>query len=703
MKRDMSRLARFALPCLVLFLSAFPAVAQYKQAQLPLEQLPQEHAYQRELRDFLALLTEQDLVVERKEFAITVPAEPEEQYRLWLLTLHPPRVDAATLPAAAFTLRAIETGKGLTLPATPAEAQLLAWLAHWDHPQNPYRGSRSLKLRALVLAIVDLVMLDYLYEHDPQGADRADFLGGNLIWIGYACKCGRDVLPAKARAALDVGLQKHVDRLSKWGPRGAMTDMDLFAPVGLWYVAEAVGTAEVKRQAEAYSKRLFTEPRFFHPAGYFVDVGCFDTSYNGISLYFATWAALASDWPFAREAVTRAYRLRAHLCLPDPDGTQFGPSHMSSRTSADPPRDQWNFAWRPYAAALATDEALHLAPLPSADALKGAATRLNAHFNDMIAKPRQPQPSPWKEMHWSNFLNFPHEHYQNGHYTRRLRLEKESSPLLQPLYKRADRFVREFDRAFVIARYDDYAAVIHTGPVGDWPHGFGGGQLSAYWTPTAGTTLLGRRRGMQGPVKDSLEEWRSWPTHTLAGVTTDGEFLASTMIKEPKIQSKVGEQDAEVLVEGPLPAKDPKAAPLYQRRFLVKPRGLTVRTTLQAATPIKFTELRETLPVFLHEAGQVKEAKVKIEFQVDGRWQAAGETAQAKVQAIRVERHQGGMLITFDRPRTVALSPGNWTDGFQTQATCRTILVDLLDGPGPKAIDAASVEYTLTPLEKKSP
>src|SRR5262249_486232 len=152
--------------------------------------------------------------------------------------------------------------------------------------------------------------------------------------------------------------------------------MDLFAPVGLAYVASAVDDADIRRITEAYARRLFTDPRYFNPAGYFVDVGCFDTSYNGISLYFANWAALAGRSTFGRAAVDKAYRLRAPLGLPGPDGVAFGPSHMSSRTSADSPHDQWNFPHRPYAAALVTDEALHLAPLPTPEALRTAGERV---------------------------------------------------------------------------------------------------------------------------------------------------------------------------------------------------------------------------------------------------------------------------------------------------------------------------------------
>jgi hypothetical protein len=201
---------------------------------------------------------------------------------------------------------------------------------------------------------------------------------------------------------------------------------------------------------------------------------------------------------------------------------------------------------------------------------------------------------------------------------------------------------------------------------------------------------------MQGPVVDSLEEWRMWPVHAISGMTTSGELLTSAAITEPRLESQVAENTADVIVAGPIPTKEGTPAPDYQRQFLVKPSGVTIRTTLKSAAPIKFGELYDMLPLFLHEASRVKEAQHKIELQVADRWVPATTEPQAKVAAVRVERFGGSMLVTFDRPRVVQLAPRDWTDGFQTQATCRTLLIDLLDGGGPQAVDSAAVEYTLT-------
>lgn len=674
-----------------------PARGQYVPAELPLEQLPQEHAYQRALRDYLASLTEKDLTVELKKCTVAPPSgDLEEQYRLWLLTLNLPTVDPAAMPASAFTLKSLESRKGLLLPSAPHTCQMLAWLAKWDYPGSPYHNSVALKRRAFVLAAVDLMMLDYLHEHGPKGYDRSDFLGGNLIWLGYTFKAVKDVLPPAARGAMEEGLKRLVLRLDRWGPTGRMTDMDLFAPVGLWYLSQSLDDADVKRIAESYSRRLFIEERFFHPAGYFVDVGCFDTSYNGISLYFASWAALASDWKFAREAVDKAYRLRAHLSLPDPDGVAFGPSQMSSRTSADSPHDQWNFPLRSPAAAMVTDEAIHLAPLPKPEVMKTATQRVVDHLDRQLESIRPSGAQPWREGHWSGAMNFAYEHYKKGTYARRLQLEKEGSPLLKPLFARKETFIRQFADCFVIARFDGYSAVVHTGPVRGWPYGFGGGTLSGFWTPETGSVLLGRRRGMQGPVKDSREDWRSWPVHAISGTLADGSVVSSADVPKPKVSAQVKGDRGEVRVEAAIPIPKVQDGLAYERRFVLEPKAMTVQSSVRLTDAVKLGELHETIPLFLNDGTRVAETKARIQWQVGERWLDAEPRSQADVKAVRVDRYGGKVLITFDRPRRVQLSPREWVDGFQSRATCRTVLIDLLDG-GAKSGDNVGVRYTLAP------
>ncbi len=706
--------------CLTVWMSWFgflkPAFAN---VGMPVDELPVTHSYQKVLRDFMATLTEADLAVAPQPFEVVPDPDDETAYRLWILLQSPPSLGVAWMPAADFTLASIEAATGLSLPAEASLCQSLAWLAAWDYAGNPYRNNSVLKLRAFILAAIDMIMLDHLYEHDPQGAARSDFLGGNLIWIGYTFGIVQDILPPPVRSAFVAGLRRLVlDYLNDWGPTGAMTDMDLFAPVGLWYISQAVDEPDLKTVARAYARRLFTDERYYHPAGYFVDNHCFDTSYNGISLYFGVWAALMSDWDFTHRAIEQALRLRAHLCFPDPAGGFSGPSAMSSRTSGDPSRDQWRFPQRLHASAMVGDEAIYevAAQLPEANALAEAPARLVQALNRQMEEATPAQPQPWGERHWSRQMNFAHDHYRPGQYARLQRLRQEASSLLLPLYHRGETFVRNFADALIIARLGRMAFAIHVGPVGrpvghnGLPYGFGGGALAVFWTPESGAALVARRRGVQGAVVDAFDEWRQWPVHAVSGLTAANELVSSSRIEIPQVQTNLGAERGEVRVEGRMPKYNPARSAIepsgldYERSFIFSDGGLTIATCVRSDGAERLQELYETIPVLLSERG---ESAATIEFGVGDRWLAATAEMFEEVKQVRITRFHGRVLIRFAEPRRVRLSPAVWSDGYQTQAQCRTVLVDLLgDVPRPTVIDTVALSYTLIsadPLPTETP
>ena len=51
-------------------------------------------------------------------------------------------------------------------------------------------------------------------------------------------------------------------------------------------------------------------------------------------------------------------------------------------------------------------------------------------------------------------------------YAHLLELQKKNSPLLKLPFARGETFVRDFAKAFVVARLPDYGVILHTGPVG---------------------------------------------------------------------------------------------------------------------------------------------------------------------------------------------------------------------------------------------
>jgi hypothetical protein len=314
-------------------------------------------------------------------------------------------------------------------------------------------------------------------------------------------------------------------------------------------------------------------------------------------------------------------------------------------------------------------------------------------------------PAPWRESHWSRSFNYAYEYCPKGYYARRVKLEKEKSPLLKAPYLRDERFVREFGKGFIIARLGGYAAAIHIGPVAgihdDWqrPYGHGGGQLCAFWTPETGSTLLTRRRGIQGPVYDSFAEWRTWPVHTVAGLTTSGDVVCSGRIERPDVVTHCTASQADVRVSGTIPkyvAAKKGCLPTdlqYSRRFLLDVKGARIVTTVKGQE--KLAELYETIPVFLRETAEQK--MPRIQFQVGKDWTDATDKPTANVRAVKIERFQGAVQITFAGPVTAKLSPQVWLDGFQTRAECRTLLVDLLKPGG--TLGSTSIDYTIAAVK----
>lgn len=698
----------------------------------PLTRLPQGHAYQKTLRDFLATLVEADLDPGLPELKTAAAAEnAEDQYRNWLLSLDlEPQVGrkrcypSVSSPARLYLLNAIETPEGVRRP--PAWVEPLAWLSEWNYPGNAYLGSKPLKMRAFVTASVMMMMLDHAQEHHPElGVSRASDVANHLIAYAYVYPRVRGVLPPTVRDAYLAGLKKLADRVAAWGPTSENISADLAAALGLYLTAEAAGDDVLRKRAETYARRLVTDPQFFHPAGYFVSMGSFDGAHNGSGRYFAVWLALLSDDPVLKEALDRTYRLRAHLALPDPDGHIGSPTHFSPFTSQESSMDSGGARYVDYAAAMLVDEAAYRTRLPGAEELNAAGMKrineLKAQIRETPNKtpPEQVASSPWKFIpqttNWSfpRPLNIAEDAYRPGSYARLAKLHAESPSLLKVPFLRDESFLRTFDKAFTIGRNDHYGVVLHTGPVGGprpdvrtypGPHGFGGGQLSAFWTPKTGSVILGRRGGMDSLAwRDRLEDWRLWPIHAVSGTRHNGEIVTTGLIRELDVDQKINGTQGTVTVRGVVPPSQFQQPGVltgkwdYQRSFTVGPERLTVETRIETTGQDTMSELVETIPVFLREMQkQRKSEPTRIEFQVNGAWKPAEPTYQSGVTAVRLTRFEGRVRIEFDRARRVKLSPQDWADEIHTRAACRNLMIDLLENDDRPAVPrSTTLRYDL--------
>lgn len=705
--------------------------------------LPDEHPYQKTLRKYLGTLTEKDFAHGIKGGLKTVPPgdDAEYNYRAHLLTLMPqPLVGskrgapAVNAPAALFLLASIEKPEGVMIP--PVWPEPLATFANWQYAGNVYHANRALKLRAFVTSTIHMMMMDDQLDHHPErGGARADWFSNQLIIAAQPYPGFKDALPIEIQKAYEIGLQRMGQRVLDWGPVGEEPNLDMIAAVGLWHVSKAINDPKFTKDAEAYARRLFTDPRHFHPAGFWIDNRGIDMGYQGTTNFFAVWAALASDWPFAKEAVAKSYRLRAHLCLPEPDGKWFvGPSHFNSRTSSDAWGDQWEWGGaRDQIASLVTDEAIYLATLPAKDELKNAPAKRATAFNGQIAenpltgkggylKNEDIRSHPWKWRLWQSF-NFPptvnagYEYYPIGSYARHAKLQQENSPWLKSPFQRDESFVRDFAKAFTVAKFPKHAAIVHSGPVGipgqedgtfkfAGPLGFGGGQLSAYWTPATGSVILGRRAGNTwSKTFDNIEEWRTWPIHAVSGCNLDGKVFTSARILQPDVVSDLKNDQGIVQVNGHIPIeqlgqnKVLQGRISYQRTFQIDAGKVRIETRIKAYGQDKVAECYETIPIYLHDAQrQAKSAPTAIAFQVDDKWLPATSEYRDKVTAVKLTRFLGEVRIVFDQPQRVKLSPADWTDTFLSRARCRNLMIDLLEGAGPAVLRGEKVvRYQISP------
>jgi hypothetical protein len=688
--------------------------------------IPQDYPHLRRLVDFLGTLTVDDLKVEVKQFeAPQQEFTRAELFRLFLLNslYASPDPRVMRVPAEFLTLEGIDRDGQVFIPVIGTrrgkpDAVSAAWYATWDFPGNPYRGSRALKLRSFVCNVIDLAMLER--AHDEKLLTRSDYLGGTLIWLTWAYMQSRDVLPADVQQAYETGLRRMVHKLRDWGPTGLMTDMDLFVLVSMPMVCQLFpDDQEIRQIAHDLTLRLVTDPKFFHPAGYFRDLGCFDVTYNGISLYMLTWSASLCDWPHIHDALHKAYRLRAHMVLPEVGGGFFGPSHFSSRTSGDAAVDQWSWTPRTVAAAALSDEALPGLGMQAATTINlvGQSRHLQSprqmvgYLNRSLNTDSVFAQTPWVESHWTSHPTFSGAMITEAFVARLERLRDEKSPLLQPPTLRPESYRRSFGNAIHAIKTPAYMAILHTGPVGGESggtfHGMGGGTLSAWGTLAGGPMILGRRAGAQGTDNpDHYGEAPRWPVHAVTARTAAGHYVSTARCRDLKVTTSMEGEPGVVEVSGAIPSRKVEDQPIlagvigYTRRFEIRDEQLHVVTQLTGDGADALTELFEAIPVFLGQPVKGQMPPVEIEVRKQGAWSPLTAQAVDDVREVRIRRHQGVAQITFDAPVRVGLSDEVWSDRYQTKVQCRNILVYLSTQPTDRPANqpwTATVGWTLAP------
>ena len=726
----------------------------------PAVELPQDHPYQKVLRDYLKGLSAKDfgpgMTVwgETRRFGL----EPqwidtaEKAYPVWLAIadkMISPKTTVLVAPGEAFTLGSIEAPDGIhmDLPRSSDINPMTAiWWALWDYPGNPWKGEPTLFTRAFVMAAVDLIMMDDLINSPGGGAsNRSDFIGGRLGWLTWTYLHTRERVPAEVAQAFEDGLVRLLARMEEKGPDERTDNMNAKAVPAMAYLSQATPHPEIRRRAEAYAKRVASlrSPSRVHPVGVIHDAGGIEVSYNGIALYYLINGALATDWPFLRETVGQMLSFQGWMTLPEPDGYWIGPNHFNSRVGADAPNDQWGYLSRKIGSAMLYPQAHYLLLRPhqhrdypllpplgqmqaqlTAWAEKANAAEIPA-FSGFGVWSRLPTGS------WAPRYPMIPLYYQPGFYTRMQELIAKHDPSMLPPVLANDHFAQllpdpailaERDpegktsdaNTFFMVRRPSYYVISYTGHLG-WHQyiNWGGGGLSAYWTPEAGSLILGRSAGLD---YNDWDDWRIWPVHAVSGEISPGDAFSTARLNRKAMQVRYDRESANPKVtvsanlsneyqpmmrkgfKGRLQGKN-----RYEREIETLPEAVRVTLRLESDGQTALSELFESLPVYLGNnwlVGKRPETlkPTQIELETAGGWRPATPEYTPGVRRIRLTRFKGSAEIAFDQPRRVRLAPTEWIDQGRGNATrVRSIQIDLIDSETrPAPFPSTELRYTIT-------
>ncbi len=406
--------------------------------------LPQRHAYQVTLYDWLETLTVEDVTL--PDGNITWDGTYEDVDHLADLWLQLDGASASRVVRGAPEYYVLDDGQGggiegagtVRILHTTGYGENKAWeneIAHLyqldlplaDGEQgNPYYQHQAVANRALVVMAVDMMMYDEVLSTPGGGGLKWYDMYGKafLSWVQVYEWC-KEAAPPHVREALLDGLSRFVSRMTWDRPRDANTNMDMFSAHGLarLYMATADSTvradalAAFKRNVFGYNDGVLgthhdTDNGTFFPAGYVGENDGPDAYYNGESFYHMVGALTAvtdretgevdTEWTFLEEIVRRMSRWRTMQIVWDPaywsghgqrlERLYTSGTGYSNRTSGSVVKGQAPELWRDISAASSVAEARPLVFMPDKERLKGEGGMisdinnkvgdLQSHYND---------------------------------------------------------------------------------------------------------------------------------------------------------------------------------------------------------------------------------------------------------------------------------------------------------------------------------
>lgn len=580
----------------------------------------------------------------------------------------------------------------LWLPSHPTTANFLALAYSLDEPWNPYRGDKAIALRAAVISLVDLLAQaeNSFYYSSPEstkdgrkyGFAHPGQMGFTITFSAFTLLKVKDALPpevVKAWTDALIWLAEGTNTVKPMGPQ----NMRLSLPVAYYYCYLATGQERFKELSEEWQAKVMYGPEWSPAGHYWEGTGRGpDGSYNGIALHrLAEMYSISKD-PKILEMLRKAYRLKAYLTLVEPDGRRLGATHFNDRDPGSFADDQ--FAGREIQFALEVPDAV-----PFLAGRRGVwpneidATRLRQAIEKAHLKPSERvlgahgwglAPGYHDAPHqWGMAATMPYFLYQQD--TAALLQACAEGPKLPILAK--ENFTENFNDEFIVARRPGYHITLYAGRItatdrgetnlagmfggkaGNF-NGFGGGGISSFWTPAAGTLLIGRHSACEGYERGQFTTrfapgWQDWTNNHIVGKTLEDKILTSARVAQPALAHETHGAVETFIISGTMPNQLPKQGPIcdanvsYTRRFDLFPTHVEVRLDLKTNKTIEFKALYETLPMLLASDTSVVLLDAK-----GATIPSDGVERVGAVKELQILRQGGGVRVIFETPVTIA-------------------------------------------------
>ena len=578
------------------------------------------------------------------------------------------------------------------LPSHPTTANFLALAYSLNEPWNPYFGNKEIARRAAAISLVDLIAIpenifyysspDSTKEGQKYGFAHPGHMGFTMTFSAFTLLKVKDALPPEVVKAWTDALLWLAEGTNKMKPMGPQ-NMRLSLPVALYYCYLATGNARFKELSEEWQEMVVYGPEWSPAGHYWEGTGRGpDGSYNGIGLHRLAELYSISKDPRLLELLRKAYRLKSYMTLVEPDGKRIGATHFNDRDTQSFAEDQ--FTGREIQFALEVPEAVPFLAgnrgvwPDTVDVARSRKMIENAHVkpSDRIlpAHGWGLAPKYHDAPHqWGMVATLPYFLYQEDTAALLAACAGEHKlPILA-----LENFTENFNNEFIVVRRPGYHISLYAGRItasdnggtnlagmfdgkaGNF-NGFGGGGISSFWTPAAGTLLIGRHSACEGYERGQFTTrfapgWQDWTNNHIIGRTLDDKVLTSARVAQPTLAHETRGDVETFTISGTMPNSLPKQGAIcaagvsYERRFDLLPSHVEVALTVSTDQAIEFKALYETLPMLL-----AADTRVVL---IDAKGAAIASEAVERVEGVKelqILRQEGGVRVIFKDPAVIA-------------------------------------------------